>query len=61
MSNHNYSIKLEVNLRFICLLILIVITLIEIGPIPITGLVLIYVILFRPLWFYNLVIKIYDK
>jgi hypothetical protein len=48
-------------MRFFCLLILLIITIIEVGPIPITGLVLIWVVLFRPVWFYELVQKIYNK
>ncbi|MDO9105999.1 MAG: hypothetical protein Q7U57_13680 [Methylovulum sp.] len=48
-------------MRILCLIVLIVITLLEIGPIPISGLILIWVVLFRPLWFYQLVAKIYDK
>jgi hypothetical protein len=48
-------------MRFICLLVLLIMTLLEVGPIPISGLLLIWVVLFRPLWFYELVLKIYDK
>ena len=48
-------------MRILCLLILIVITILEIGPVPISGLLLIWVVLFRPQWFYDLVQKIYGK
>lgn len=48
-------------LRILCLAILVVITLLEIGPVPITPLVLIWVVLFRPIWFYELVVKLYGK
>ena len=48
-------------MRILCLVALIFITVLEIGPIPIVGLFLIWVVLFRPLWFYDLVLKIYDK
>lgn len=48
-------------MRIFCFLILVVITILEIGPIPITGLLLVWVVLFRPLWFYELVLKIYGK
>ncbi|NOT86523.1 MAG: hypothetical protein HOP02_17455 [Methylococcaceae bacterium] len=48
-------------MRILCLLVLIVITILEIGPLPISGLILIWVVLFRPDWFYDLVQKIYDK
>ena len=46
-------------MRLICFIVLAIVTLIEIGPVPITGIMLMWVILFRPRWFYNLVIKIY--
>jgi hypothetical protein len=48
-------------MRILCLLALIIISIIEIGPIPITPILLIYVVLFRPAWFYELVVKIYDR
>jgi hypothetical protein len=48
-------------MRFLIVLILLIVTLLEIGPIPISGLILIWVVLFRPPWFYQLVCKIYNK
>lgn len=48
-------------MRIIYLIILVIITLIEIGPVPITPIFLIWVVLFRPNWFYELVLKIYRK
>ncbi len=48
-------------MRILCFLILVAITIVEIGPVPITGLLLMWVVLFRPLWFYELVLKIYGK
>lgn len=48
-------------MRLLCLLCLIIVTLLEVGPVPISGLLLIYVVLFRPQWFYNLVQDIYKK
>lgn len=47
-------------MRWLCLLALILVTLLEVGPVPITGLVLMYVVIVRPQWFYHLVEKIYD-
>ena len=44
-------------MRILCVLILIVITILEIGPVPISGLLLMWVVLFRPQWFYDLVQK----
>jgi len=46
-------------MRILCLIVLIVVTILEIGPIPISGLLLIWVVLFRPAWFYELVVRIY--
>ena len=48
-------------MRIISIFALVVISIIEIGPIPITPILLIWVVLFRPKWFYDLVLKIYDK
>jgi hypothetical protein len=48
-------------MRILCILVLSAISILEISPIPITPILLIYVVLFRPPWFYELVIKIYDK
>lgn len=48
-------------MRILCLFALLVLSVIEIGPIPITPVVLVYVVLFRPAWFYEIVIKIYDR
>jgi hypothetical protein len=48
-------------MRILCFVILVIITILEIGPVPITPLVLIWVVLFRPAWFYELVRKIYQK
>jgi hypothetical protein len=48
-------------MRLLCFIVLAIITLIEIGPIPITPLLLLWVVVFRPMWFYHLVIKIYAK
>lgn len=46
--------------RMMCLLVLLVITIFEVGPVPISGLALILVVLFRPEWFYRFIQKIYD-
>ncbi len=48
-------------MRILCILILLVISILEISPIPITPVFLLYVVIIRPLWFYELVLKIYDK
>ena len=48
-------------MRILCFLVLVIISILEIGPIPITPIVLIWVVLFRPAWFYDWVLKIYDK
>jgi hypothetical protein len=48
-------------MRILFILVLVVISIIEIGPIPITPILLIWVGLFRPKWFYELILKIYSK
>ncbi|MEI7840271.1 MAG: hypothetical protein WCJ11_07210 [Methylococcaceae bacterium] len=47
--------------RLLCLFGLLLITILEVGPVPISGLALMWVVLFRPKWFYNLVQQIYHK
>jgi len=48
-------------MRILSFLILVVISIIEVGPVPITPVLLIYIVLFRPPWFYEWVLKIYGK
>lgn len=48
-------------MRIIAFFVLLTIALIEIGPVPITPFVLIWVVLFRPAWFYEWVQKIYRR
>jgi len=47
------------SMRFLLVVFLAVIAVVEIGPVPITPLVLLWVVLFRPKWFYELVLKLY--
>jgi hypothetical protein len=46
-------------MRILTLIILAVFMVLEIGPLPITVLLLMWVAYFRPLWFYKLVLAIY--
>ena len=46
--------------RLKCLLALIVLTLLDLGPFPIVSLIGIYVVLWRPAWFKKLVDAIYQ-
>ena len=48
-------------MRIFYVLILLVVSIIEIGPVPISPIILMWIILFRPSWFYDLVQKIYGK
>lgn len=48
-------------MRILCILALLGLSLLEISPVPVTPILLLYVVLFRPVWFYELVLKIYDK
>ena len=48
-------------MRILSILVLVSISIVEIGPIPLTPVLLIWVVLFRPLWFYVWVLKIFDK
>jgi hypothetical protein len=53
--------KHEDNMRILCFFILVIIAIIDILPFPITALLLILILLFRPRWFYDVACKIYDK
>jgi hypothetical protein len=48
-------------MRLLCIVVLVILSVFEIGPIPITPIFLIYIVLSRPAWFYELVLKIYGK
>lgn len=45
--------------RFSCVLALILLSILEIAPVPILGLLGLYIVLLRPRWFLELVEKIY--
>jgi len=47
--------------RWVYLLALILLIILDILPIPILGILLVWVVIFRPAWFYEAVLKIYDK
>ncbi|MDP3876390.1 MAG: hypothetical protein Q8Q50_05355 [Methylobacter sp.] len=48
-------------MRILVILALVLIAILEIGPIPITPILLIYIVLWRPAWFYACVLKIYGR
>jgi hypothetical protein len=43
------------------IMVLLVTMALDILPVPVIGLILLYVVLFRPLWFKNAVLEIYDR
>lgn len=45
--------------RLICFIVLLILTVLDLGPFPLASLVGIYVVLMRPAWFKNLVDDIY--
>lgn len=45
-------------LKWFC--IILVLTIVEIGPIPLLGLTLLYILAFRPRWFKDLIDRIYS-
>ncbi|SJM90773.1 conserved hypothetical protein [Crenothrix polyspora] len=48
--------------RLKCAVVLIIFTVLGLGPVPITSVVGLFVVIFRPQWFKNLVDRIYgDK
>jgi len=48
-------------MRILSFIVLVILSFIEIGPVPISPVVLIWVVLFRPVWFYEWVHRIYNK
>lgn len=46
-------------MRILLIVFLTVLSIIEIGPVPITPLVLLWIVIFRPKWFYQLMLKVY--
>jgi hypothetical protein len=48
-------------MRIFLILLLTIVSIIEIGPIPMTPLLLLWVVIFRPAWFYDLVARVYQK
>ncbi|WP_031431718.1 hypothetical protein [Methylomicrobium agile] len=43
------------------IMVLLVTMVLDISPVPVIGLILLYILLFRPLWFKNAVLEIYDR
>jgi hypothetical protein len=43
------------------IMVLLVTMALDILPVPVIGLILLYVLLFRPRWFKNAVLEIYDR
>jgi hypothetical protein len=44
-----------------CLLVLILLTVLGLGPLPLTSVIGIYIVLARPPWFKELVLKLYRE
>jgi hypothetical protein len=51
----------SLNLRIKLLIVLVLLTVLGIGPMPVTSVIGIYVVLFRPAWFKRMVMKLYDE
>ncbi len=47
--------------RIKCALVLIILTIVGLGPFPITSAIGLFIVLFRPQWFKNLVDSIYAE
>ncbi|TCV87507.1 MULTISPECIES: hypothetical protein [Methylomonas] len=46
--------------RFKWFVIILLLTIVEIGPVPLMGLTLLYIVAFRPRWFKELIDSIYS-
>ncbi|AAU90556.1 MULTISPECIES: hypothetical protein [Methylococcus] len=47
--------------RWKCIFVLLLLTLLGVGPMPITSIIGIYVVVARPRWFRDLVRRVYDE
>jgi hypothetical protein len=47
-------------LRVKLLMVLILLTVLGVGPVPFTSVIGIYIVLLRPAWFKSLVLKLYE-
>jgi hypothetical protein len=45
----------------VCFIVLVVLIVLHIIPLPILEILILYVMIFRPLWFKNLVDQLYDQ
>jgi len=48
-------------LRIKCFFVLLLLMILDIAPIPIVGIIAMYILLTRPLWFKDLVARLYAK
>ena len=48
-------------LRLKCLLVLVLLTIVDIGPVPVMGMFCLYLLLLRPTWFKDLVDMLYSS
>ncbi len=55
MNNHQIAVNIK------CLLALLILFVIDIGPIPVTVLIGLFVVIFKPRWFLNLVAALYGR
>lgn len=49
------------NTRIKVLIVLVLFTIMGVGPVPVTSVIDIYIALFRPAWFKELVLKLYGE
>jgi hypothetical protein len=55
MNNHQIAVNIK------CLLALLILFVIDIGPIPVTAAIGLFVVIFKPRWFLNLVTALYGR
>jgi hypothetical protein len=53
--------KHPVLVRILLIITMILLTILEVGPVPVTALIGLYVAIFRPRWFINLMDTLYDR
>jgi hypothetical protein len=55
MNTHRAAVRIKI------ILTMLLLTIVEVGPFPITALIGLYIALFRPRWFINLVDDLYNR
>ena len=57
--NKTVSIEQSHRSRYLCFSTIVLLFIIDIAPVPVTPVIAFFIILIRPLWFFNVIAKVY--